>query len=357
MRTSAEGVRAMLKTITSFFAALLSLISSVLGITAKPVFLNAAEGIYNYCPSAFEEDGTRHLYYCTNTEKYNVTDHIGYRKGTVTVFGKFRYGKESIVLSPGEPGSWDSRHVCDPSVVKGRFSYCGKTYSYLMAYLGCSSDDCTDNRIGLAVSEHPEGPFVKAGSSPFIDFTGEPGKSEWGVGQPSLVSKDREGCVLLFYTKGTAVRTCTIAEEWNLSDLSSPENISGGILSEQGILRSDGNPDCVNNADFALNETENTYYAVSEGHPYPDDSPNFISDFVRISSFRDSDGPDNAKHTEITVIGKSQTGYSRNHNACIVRNEYGMICADSLTVYCSKSDTGSDSLWSYRIFEFDVNLT
>ena len=36
---------------------------------------------YNYCPTSFEEDGVRHIYYCANKIHGNVTDYIVYRKG------------------------------------------------------------------------------------------------------------------------------------------------------------------------------------------------------------------------------------------------------------------------------------
>ena len=344
----------MIKTITSFFLALLSFISSVFGFTSRQIFADFSEGMYNYCPCVFEENGIRHLYYCTNTEKYNVTDHIGYRTGKAGIFGKNRYGKQTVVLSPGEAGSWDSRHVCDPTVIKGDFEYSGISYSYLMAYLGCSSDDCTENKIGLAVSQTPEGPFTKVGSAPFKDYKRETANFEWGVGQPSLINKDGHADVLLFYTKGTAVRTCTIVEEWDFSNLSDPRQLSENILSEDGISGSDGNADCINNADFAYDGKNNEYIIVSEGHPYPTDSPDFISAYVRLTSIKAADNFENAKHTNLCTVGTAETGYKRNHNACLLRDEFGGIGSDNIKIYCSKSETGNDSLWSYRIFEYSI---
>ena len=116
---------------------------------------------YNYCPSIFIEDNVQHVYYCTNKDEGNVTDYVGYRTGQITN-NKLEYSSETkFVLSHGENGSWDSRHACDPSVIKGEFKFHGEQYSYLMAYLGCVPSDCTLNETGIAVSKTPEGPWVK----------------------------------------------------------------------------------------------------------------------------------------------------------------------------------------------------
>ncbi len=126
--------------------------------TAAPLFQPAAGEYYNYCPSVMElEDGTRYTYYCTNGASGNITDYIAVRKGTPNGDGSYAWGAEQTVLAP-TAGTWDARHVCDPSVIAGAFSYNGTDYSYLMAYLGCDTD-FNDNEIGLAVATSPEGPF------------------------------------------------------------------------------------------------------------------------------------------------------------------------------------------------------
>ena len=98
------------------------------------------EGIYNYCPTVITEaDGTRYIYYCTNKDSFAVIDYIGCRKGTPNADGSYTWSEETLVLAPSEAGKWDAHHTCDPSVIKGKFNYGGKDYSYLMAYLGCTS--------------------------------------------------------------------------------------------------------------------------------------------------------------------------------------------------------------------------
>jgi|GEM_PF-3269435 len=44
--------------------------------------------IYNDCPSVFEEDGIRYVYYCTNTDDGQIIDYIGCRKA-VNIDGEY----------------------------------------------------------------------------------------------------------------------------------------------------------------------------------------------------------------------------------------------------------------------------
>ncbi len=83
---------------------------------------------YNYCPSLKVENNEMNVFYCTNKEWANVTDYVGYRKGRIEN-GSLKFKDESLVISP-TPDTWDQRHTCDPSVIKGEFQYDGETYEY-----------------------------------------------------------------------------------------------------------------------------------------------------------------------------------------------------------------------------------
>ena len=323
------------------------------------VFVNGRTGIYNYCPSVMQSgDGTRYLYYCTNKDSNKVIDYIGFRIGTPDKGGNYTYGAETLVLSP-TAGSWDSVHTCDPSVIKGKFKYKGETYSYLMAYLGCSTTNNQDNKIGLAVAMTPGGPFTKVGDKPFIDFERDASADtfQWGVGQPSLVSRDKGGKVWLFYTRGDKYGTATYVEEWNLSDLGSPICERSAVkLSESGLVDLNGGADLINNADFAFDPTSKIFYASSDCHPNPSDAPDFISSDFRVTSFTGSFSVGQWK--TVGQAGASATGAARNHNTGIVRSEYGHLADPRvLCVYYTVSVTGSQSLWSYRLHDYYFDLT
>lgn len=323
-----------------------------------PIFENKREGIYNYCPSVIQlEDGTRYVYYCTNTEGYNIIDHVGCRKA-VFEYGFYSYGDESIVLMPTE-NTWDAQHTCDPSVVAGNFLYQGETYSYLMAYLGCITVNNQENEIGLAVAKSPEGPFVKVGTEPLVSFSKDDPDSpifEWGVGQPSIINMDKHGQITMFYTRGDKNGTRIIVEEWDMSNLDTPVRLSQTELSANGLENLLGNPDFMNNADFAYDSARNRFYAVSDAHPNPVSTPDFIASNFKVSYFEGTDFA-NAEWKTVEVPGENETGFPRNHNCGLVRDMYGYLLSDyQLSVYYTMSEQHNDYLWTYRIHEYIMNI-
>lgn len=323
-----------------------------------PIFENEREGIYNYCPSVIQlEDGTRYVYYCTNTEAYNVIDHVGCRKAPLEDC-YYSYGEESIVLMPTE-GTWDAQHTCDPSVVAGEFLYQGETYTYLMAYLGCITVNNQENEIGLAVAKSPEGPFVKVGTEPLVSFSKDDPDSpifEWGVGQPSIVNMDKQGQITMFYTRGDKNGTRIIVEEWDMSNLDAPVRLSQTELSAKGLENLLGNSDFMNNADFAYDAARNRFYAVSDAHPNPKSTPNFIASNFKVSYFEGTDFA-NIEWKTVEVPGETETGFPRNHNCGLVRDMYGHLLSDyQLSVYYTMSEQNDDYLWTYRIHEYIMNI-
>ncbi len=313
-------------------------------------------GIYNYCPSVMEtEDGTRYIYYCTNRSAYRVVDYVGCRKGTKNADGSYTWSDETIVLSPSD-NLWDSMHTCDPSVIRGSFTYGGTEYAYLMAYLGCTSTDNQENKIGLAVSNSPEGPFLRVDTKPLVDFVKDPTSTafQWGVGQPSLVSMDKAGKVWLFYTRGDKNGTRTVVRECDLSDLDAPVLGSEIRVSVNGLVQLSGGTDILNNADFAYDADSNTFYAASDCHPNPASEPNYISSHFRVTSFTGTRFTA-ARWQYLSAVGSEETGFARNHNVGLVRDEYGHLPSRSyLTVYYTVSEEGANSLWTYRLHEWNV---
>ena len=317
------------------------------------------EGIYNYCPTVIAEaDGTRYVYYCTNRDGYQVVDYIGCRRGTPNADGSYTWSEETIVLAPSPAGAWDAHHTCDPSVIKGNFSYGGKDYTYLMAYLGCTSYDNQENKIGLAVANSPMGPFVKIGSEPLVDFKLDPSITffQWGVGQPSLVSMDKAGKVWLFYTRGDKNGTRVVYRECDFSSLDSPTMGAEKTLSVNGLKNLDGGSDFMNNADLAYDPVNDRFYAASDCHPNPSDEPNYIAGSFRIN-YMNGTGLTSGYWRTTAIVGKAETSFPRNHNVGLARDEYGHI-QDSgyVTVYYTVSQTGATSLWSYRIYEYSIKV-
>ena len=312
------------------------------------------DGIYNYCPSVLEEaDGTRYLYYCTNRESYKIIDYIGCRRGTRNADGSYTYGAETVVLAP-TAGAWDAHHTCDPSVVRGDFTYRGQSYRYLMAYLGCTSYDNQDNEIGFAVANDPMGPFVKIADTPTIPYVREGDAWQWGVGQASLVSRDKGSRVYVFYTEGTATRTHEFVDEWDFADLENPVRLSHTDLATTGLTTRTGGGDYIGNADFAYDADSNSFYMATDSHPYPSDEPNYITEYFRVAYFA-GDDVTRVRWNELEHIGPAETGFARNHNVALVRDAYGWLPGgNSLTVYYTGADKGANALWTYRLHAYTL---
>ena len=326
---------------------------------------------YNYCPSYFIEDNIAHVYYCTNKDEGNVTDYVGYRKGEV-VNNKVKYSDNSqYVLTHGEMGSWDSRHACDPSVVKGEFKYHGEEYNYLMAYLGCVPSDCTQNETGIAVSKTPDGPWIKCDFKedgvtkinpivPFSDFSCN--ETSWGTGQPSLVSVDKKGRVLLFTTVGATNGTFTNLREYDFSDIDNYKLLRERVsINIDGIRGSTGSASFINNADFGYDEVNKRIIMAKPRQFFGTDgkSPSFIADTIDVYYIDDTEGSEigdvlfAGKNTTkiwklIGSVNESLTGFLRNHNTGLVTDEYKRIDSSSpLGVLFTRSDEDSGGQWSY----------
>ena len=301
-------------------------------------------------------------------------------------------------------GAWDRRHVCDPSVIKGEFAYRGENYSYLMAYLGCYVAD-RDNEIGLAVSKSPAGPWVRVeyaadpekdvnhidglvsekdpwtrGNRAFIAFDASFEEyydsaaaqiaGAWGVGQPSLVSVDKKGKVLVFYTANGGSVARVMAERWDLSDLSAPVREFREELTMRGITQygsSEASYAC-SNSDLGYDPVKNRFYIVGDAFPFPSDVPTYIAQYSYVGYMNNIGGTSElgdrfigeskltARWNEVDFIDEYMTGYARNHNAGLVKDEYGWIpSSDSLEVCVTASTAGSGFGYTYRISRYTLD--
>ena len=347
------------------------------------IFSPNSDGIYNYCPSGFVEDGVEHIYYCTNVKSNQIVDYIGYR----TSRDGIHYSEERIVLENGRRwDDWDTVHVCDPDVIKGVFLLDGTEYNYLMAYLGCDTGNNQGNQIGLAVARKPEGPFMKVEMlNPFIAFERDLSQKaywdifQWGVGQASLISLDKAGRVMLIYTRGDLSGTYLVCEKWDLLHLDDPKPIGGDNwrtrITNQGVVGRDMRPATLLNADFVYDERSGILYTVADGAPCymqgidAPGEPTFISSNLRILAYSQEQSADtmadffasepNASWTTLSLIGTNDTGYPRNHNAGLLSDPYGWMAEPkTLQVLFSVSLTNEpfNSLWTYRIHKYRIMI-
>ena len=140
---------------------------------------------YRYGPSIIvNDDGSIDAWFASPGDSRKEYDWITYRHSDDD--GK-TWGDEKVVLSP-TPGTPDQKSVCDPDVVW----YDGY---YYMAYTGTVNAEGLCNNVFMARSKYPDGPFEKWGVKgwgsdpvPVIYYYGV--DNGWGVGEPSLVTKD-----------------------------------------------------------------------------------------------------------------------------------------------------------------------
>ena len=341
--------------------------------------------IYNYCPSIFIENNEQHVYYCSNKNEGNVTDYVAYRKGIIQN-NEIKYSNVNYVLEhSSELSVWDSRHCCDPSIVKGEFKYKGETYNYLMAYLGCLTSDSTRNETGIAVAKSPAGPWIKCNSMkadgvtpinpivPYSEF--QVNDNNWGTGQPSLVSVDKKGKVLLFTTIGASNGTFTNLREYDFSDI---DNYV--LLRERTKISSDGikgvgsNSSFINNADFGYDEVNRRVLVAKPRQFFGTDgkAPGFIADTIDLYYIDDTEGENvgdvlfagnntSKIWKQAGVIDKTLTGFLRNHNTGLITDPYGRIDATGrVGVAFTRSDEETGGNWSYlstyRIYATGISL-
>lgn len=328
------------------------------------VFGFTAQNRYAYCPSAMSmPDGSTEIYFCGNPVPDVMIDNIYHT--TLTPDGNHTTARS--VMQPGITGSWDSHHTCDPSVVKGTFSMDGHQYAYAMFYLGCSTEYYY-NEVGVAFADTPDAtawikyPFqivTKGWDSPG-DLEYAPGARCWGTGQPSAVSLDKKGKVLLTYTIGNLQGTRLMAREIDFSDMSHPVISSPVTISTQGLSNSSNSgSDIICNADIAIEPASGTMLMIRPVQPHADTYPSYISSIIEICSmpaedFRTGIG----RWKQLYRIGPEQTGYPRNHNAALHRDEYGYVAnIDKIGFYYTTSREAPDvapaegkhAEWTYSI--------
>ena len=324
---------------------------------------------YNYCPSTFIEGGERYVYYCSNRDEGNVTDYIGYHHGVFNEENGWEWGEMDYVLGPTQ-GTWDQRHTCDPTVVKGEFNYKGEKYNYLMGFLGSVRSDNNGNETGFAVSKTPDGPFIKVDEiNPLLKY--DEATMVWGLGQASLVNIDKKADILMFYSSGNKDGTYEMVAEYDFTDVENPILLQKAKVPTNGLLSGDS---IITDADICYDKVNNKLLMVKGKFPYSPDgeSPNFIASTLVVYymslSTTDTKPTDelfkgaNAKNWRlVTEIGESVTGFRRNHNAGLVTDPYGHLLADTdfIEVALTRSDTGNN-IWSYlstyRIYSISCKL-
>jgi hypothetical protein len=308
---------------------------------------------YAYAPSVISDGKIDHIWTCQNAVEGQIKDWIFYihRKNGRVV-------ESRPVLSPGEPGAWDSYHVCDPSVIAGKFSYNGETYAHALFYLGNNVNASRQNQIGVAFAHDLTTEQWVKYPDPIIVYEGE----QWGVGQPTAVSLGG-GRVLLVYTKGHD-GTITYRQELDLSDMDAgPVYVNEPhSLANLGLTGHNGGRDYLNNVDIVYDPTRERFYAVREQHPYPTGHPNYIGANVQIVSIPEEFIFNGGGEWVVEgQIDEALTGLARNHNAGFSRTASGMLPDPNVlrVIFagsCGDSPDCQVAEWTYGLWEVTKSL-
>lgn len=333
------------------------LLLSSLSFSAPSAWRLFPKGSEFYCYSvcSIEDGDVHHFWWCQNADPLQIIDHIYYRK---FLFSKGRWTPPIPVLSPSEEG-WDSLHTCDPAVVKGEFLYEGNIYNYALFYLGTDSPEGKHNQIGVAFAKNPEGPWIKFKGNPIVEGS----ERTWGVGQASVISKDKKGKLLLFYTQQEEdYSTHTYMRELDFSDMNNPKIGEAKLVPTAGLReREEGMKVVLNDADFAYDPKNDVFFLVRPQHPYPlfpSGERAIVSGYIQVAyiegaSLRSGKG----EWKVIREIGPEDSGFPLNHSPAIARNWFGWVENPSkLRINFSTAKLGKDYLWSYTLYGIIIDV-
>lgn len=302
------------------------------------------QNFYAYAPSVIQIGSEYFVHSCHNRVSKQVKDHIiGFKYDDSR---KEVTRGQLVALSPSTTaGTWDAMHVCDPSVVRGKFRFGGVFYKYAMFYTGAPFDVSKLNQIGVAFSNsldsidwkrypyplirHSDIPML--GNSPYIDKEKigdyrDP-RHPFGVAQPTATSVS-EGLVLLAYTVGDHSGTRGEVRSVDLSNLDAvPQVSTARLLPTAGLI--DPSKIVLHNFDMAYDSISDSIFIIRDAYPqFGGTSPDFLSRSVELTlipavALWTSGNNSYSWKSEGRIHAVQFFEAQRIHNAGIVRNEWG----------------------------------
>lgn len=329
----------------------------------KEIFGFYGQNRYSYCPSIVKlDDGTIHMYFCGNPTQNIMVDNIYH----IRINPDSTLTSAKSVLQPGDSGSWDDHHTCDPSVVAGDFSMNGIRYKYAMFFLS-NRYNFFYNEIGVAFSNDLEAnnwvkyPYqiIEKSWSNGGDQNITSSQLSWGAGQPSAVSLDRKGQILLTYTLGDIDGTRILWTRLDFSDMNKFKLTQSTRMVTSGLTQLDYvNVDYTCDSDFGIDWKDSVITIVRPVQPNPSSYPAYLNislevDYMFLGDFLQSKG----KWSRLLRITPAITKYPRNHNAAIERNMYGGIEDwETPTIYYTTSKASPDVVWGTKPAEWTYRI-
>lgn len=114
-------------------------------------------------PHIKEINGKYYLYYMGNSNRKTNTKRIGVAVAD-SLYGPWKRSEQPLLLPSEDPNAWDDHCTTNPSLVQHPN---GQYWLYYKSWNTYEYENYTDPKIrgnrkyGLAISDHPEGPFIK----------------------------------------------------------------------------------------------------------------------------------------------------------------------------------------------------
>ncbi len=287
---------------------------------------------YSYAPSVIADGNFLQVWWCGYGAIPGTTfqtDVIYYRTRD-TATGAM--STPQIVFWP-EPGQWDGRYTCDPSVIRGRFQSGGQDYSYALYYTATDRTDGTNNRIGVAFSNdgvtwsrYAQNPVIYPHTFP---------TSSYGAGQAATCNRDGAGGIVLFHTdhSGGGVLVRASSDGINFS--------APAALPRQGAIP-------IQNNDFAYDPEDDSYYGAIELPVKAGDRETSGFGLYRMPASQLLAGT--GAWEQLASVGTATTGAHLNHSPGLVRDGFGNLEPQRVEVYFARgtNDPNTWTLYSVR---------
>lgn len=306
-------------------------------------------GFYMKDADIIQEGTNRYLVYTTNSASGEEDNVIALRKGTFTAGQGYSYGSENVVLTPSASG-WD-QYISSATIVKGNFAYNNTDYAYLMAYQGTDLSAETSFSIGLAVSNNPEGSWVKVGNLPVLEYDRTIyGESYTGFYAPSLVNLNKESIVRLFFTWADAYGHFSYFVDFDAANLSEIELSGFAMAPNNGNLSTGEDVTMIPNADFAYDAVNHMFYMVKDYSPTPSREPRVatrieLARIVEAELYSAKPGLGWSSLKLYDMFDTPDTMYERLFSATLISDEYGhIISTSSIEIVYTVSDLEADNV-------------
>lgn len=297
-----------LRTVLALSLALLVAPSGLAQIAYDGTILDRANRWDGY-PAHLFYGGKHHVWWCSQGSNFQDAIYYAHKSGAL---GPGGWSSPVQVLAHAQV-PWATNHTCDPSVIRGTFSYNGQSYSHAL-YFTADNAGGTDNSVGVAFSNN--GTSWISYPTAVVPYTGPVGL--YGAGMSGVARNPATGKIVHAYLDTTYNPILRLNETSN-GVCFTPSPPWTTQLHAAGRLGNDGQ-----GPDIAYNPSDGHWYAAIKNH-----DPQGVYDgetrVLRATNPNDLLG----SWQVIGVFNSSVTGFPQNHNSGLGKLQDGQLYVDS----------------------------